>query len=87
MVHDVEAEHSVVATAQVTGARVAGGRVAVPEPHPVGHPGGGDDLAADRRKPLRRGIALDDLELAVLLKLLRQRMAQCRIIVDDQDPA
>jgi len=59
VVHEVEAEHRVVATAQVTGAPVAGtqasraqvvgGRVAVPEPHPVGHPGGGDDLAADRR--------------------------------------
>jgi len=54
MVHEVEAEHRVVATtqvtgAQVTGAQVTGGRVAVPEPHPVGHPGRGDDLAADRR--------------------------------------
>jgi hypothetical protein len=49
VVHEVEAEHRVVATAQVTGAQVTGGRVAVPEPHPVGHPGGGDDLAADRR--------------------------------------
>jgi hypothetical protein len=49
VVHEVEAEHRVVATTQVTGAQVTGGRVAVPEPHPVGHPGRGDDLAADRR--------------------------------------
>jgi hypothetical protein len=59
VVHEVEAEHRVVATtrvtgaqvtgAQVSGAQVSGGRVAVPEPHPVGHPGRGDDLAADRR--------------------------------------
>jgi len=44
VVHEVEAEHRVVASAQVNS-----GRVAVPEPNAVGHPGGGDDLAADRR--------------------------------------
>jgi hypothetical protein len=49
VVHEVEAEHRVVAAAQVAGAQIIGGRVAVPEPHPVGHPGRGDNLAADRR--------------------------------------
>lgn len=39
---EVEAEHRVVAAAQV-----AGGDVPVAEPHPVRHPGGGGDLAAD----------------------------------------
>jgi hypothetical protein len=49
VVHEVETEHRVVAAAQASRAQVTGGRVAVPEPDPVGHPGRGDDLAADRR--------------------------------------
>lgn len=46
VVHEVEAEHRVVAATQL---EVAGRRVPVAEPHPVRQPGRGDDLAADRR--------------------------------------
>ena len=46
VVHEVEAEHRVVAPAQL---QVAGGHVPVVEPHPVRQPGRGDDLTPDRR--------------------------------------
>src|SRR5439155_198032 len=56
---------------------------------------GEPDIEEDRVEPLapRRGerlcgcVAFDSGKLAVLLQLLGQRMAQCRVVLDDQDLA
>ena len=46
-----------------------------------------EPLAPRRGERLHRSVALDGGKLAVLLQLLGQRMAQCRVVIDDQDLA
>src|SRR5436190_1523864 len=46
-----------------------------------------EPLAPRRGERLHRSVGLDGGKLAVLLQLLGQRMAQCRVVVDDQDLA